>query len=68
MSRLKFDTVRDRTAARPSCFPDLSYRRDAPHIWRIVDAAGYVVSRDYFSRAELLADLDRYASDYGYNP
>jgi hypothetical protein len=69
MTRTKFDTVQDRIAPRPTRFPELAYRRDAPHIWRIVATEdGRPVGRPYFTRAELLADLDRHARDYGVNP
>ena len=69
MTRLKFGAVRDRAAPRPTRFPELAYRRDAPHIWRIIATETMQsIGPHYFTRAELLADLDRYARDYGRNP
>ena len=57
-------------------FDILGYAKIMPGVWRIADisdgtefcAGAHVVGFPYTSKAELLADLDRYASDYGCNP
>lgn len=47
-------------------FEGLSYTKDAHNLWRIVDEDGERrVGPQYFTRAELLADLERYAAEYG---
>ena len=52
-------------ANRPTRYPELSYVTYC-RIWRIVaNDTGNVVGPVYNSKAELLADLSRYAADYG---
>jgi hypothetical protein len=47
-------------------YPELDYRQDAPGTWRIVNG-GASVGPHYASKAELLADLERYAANwYGF--
>lgn len=47
-------------------FHELGYRKDAPKLWRIVDmSSGSGVGPQYPTRAELLADLARYARSFG---
>ena len=51
---------------RPTRYRELGYRRDAPDLWRIVDRNGdAVVGPQYRTKAELLADLDRFAAEFG---
>ena len=45
-------------------FPELSYSETSKGLWRIQDADGAEIGPHYASKAELLADLDRYAADY----
>jgi len=50
--------------------PDLYYANFGPSYWRIVvrdreDGATAVVGPHYATRQELLADLERFATDYG---
>jgi len=55
---------------RPTRFPELGYRFDGPRCWRIYDITDKreaAVGPFYASKAELFADLDRYAKDYGVN-
>ncbi len=57
----------------PTRYPELSYVHETPGLWRIVDALGGLnasgflsrIGPHYRTRAELLADLARYASVYG---
>lgn len=49
-------------------FPELSYERIDPRCWRFVDADGSEIGPMYPTKAELLADLDRFATHYGCNP
>lgn len=52
--------------ARRTRFDELQFARIAPGVWRIVDAeTGHVVGPHYGSRAELLADLERFAAFFG---
>ena len=45
-------------------FAELGYRQDAPGLWRFVDQiTDNSVGPQYHSKAELLADLARYASE-----
>ncbi len=45
-------------------FPELGFRKDAPGLWRFVcTETGQSVGPQYASKAELLADLTRYALD-----
>jgi hypothetical protein len=60
------DTVAD--TIHKTRFPELGYVHDGPALWRIVDLTDARPSRIgplYPSRAELLADLQRYAEQYG---
>jgi hypothetical protein len=50
---------------RPTRFPELFYAPIRPNLWRILDADGAAIGPQYRTRFELLADLDRYARDYG---
>jgi len=52
-------------------YKTLGYRQDAPGLWRFYDLADNreaAVGPHYTSKAELLADLTRYAADYGLEP
>lgn len=43
-------------------FPELGYTLSEPGLWRVVDlSTGAHVGPHYRSKAELLADLERYA-------
>lgn len=47
-------------------YVELGYRLDSPRNWRIVDKdSGSSVGPSYGSKGELLADLDRYAANFG---
>ena len=49
---------------RPTRYPDLGYMEHGG-IWRIVTTEdGAAVGPQYATKAELLADLDRYAAEY----
>jgi len=54
---------------RPTRFKELGYRQDGRALWRIYDISEpgreAAVGPQYASKTELLADLDRYAKDYG---
>lgn len=51
---------------RPTRFQELGYRQDGPKLWRIYATDGnQAVGPHYATRTELLADLERYAKDYG---
>lgn len=56
-------------SVRPTRYPELGYRCDGPGLWRIYDMADKgresPVGPQYTSKAELLADLGRYAKDFG---
>ena len=45
-------------------FPGLFYRQDDIHLWRWY-VGGYAVGPHYHSKVELLADMKRYAIEYG---
>jgi len=46
-------------------FEGLSYEQQAPGLWRFVDEEdGRVVGAQYPTKAELLADLYRFAQDF----
>lgn len=48
----------------PTRFKELGYRKTMPGLWRFVDAeTGADVGPQYRTKAELLADLERYARD-----
>lgn len=52
----------------PTRFPELQYERQAVDLWRILDATGDVpraVGPQYKTKAELLADLERFAAEFG---
>jgi hypothetical protein len=50
----------------PTRFKQLGYVCDAPGLWRVVDKDGeHRVGPQYRTKAELLADLNRYATEYG---
>ena len=64
MSQTTFGNV------RPTRFDGLGYANDAPGLWRVVDTSDGWESRvgpQYKTKMELLADLDRYATEYGCN-
>ena len=47
-------------------YAELSYEEQARDLWRIIDTStGAAVGPQYKSRAELLADLDRFAREFG---
>ena len=51
---------------RPTRYPELGYRQDAPDLWRIYATEDRCpVGPHFASKAELLADLHRYAAFYG---
>jgi hypothetical protein len=51
---------------RPTRYPELAYAKHAANLWRIVAAdTGAAIGPHYATKAELLADLARYAEDYG---
>ena len=53
---------------RPTRFNLLGYRQDAAQLWRLYNLDGYephAVGPHYRTKAELLADLERYAREYG---
>lgn len=56
---------------RRTRFPELGYRCDGPGLWRIYDISDHdraaAVGPQYRTRGELLADLDRYATEFGVN-
>ncbi len=50
----------------PTRYPELGYAHDGPSLWRFVDLdSGNRIGPQYRTRAELLADLDRYAESFG---
>lgn len=52
---------------RPTRYLELGYRNDGRGLWRIyaLDGTPAAVGPHYASKAELLADLNRYAKEYG---
>jgi hypothetical protein len=52
---------------RRTRFAELGYRCDGPSLWRIYDITDtpQPVGPQYRTKAELLADLDRYAKNFG---
>lgn len=51
---------------RKTRYPEFGFEQYSPRLWRIVVLPdGCVVGPLYASKAELLADLSRYARDYG---
>ena len=56
------------TSNRPTRFAELAYANHAPGLWRIIATdTDQAVGPFYASKAELLADLDRYATSFGCN-
>lgn len=48
---------------------DMGYGRIEPGLWRFIDmqdGRGAVVGHQYATKAELLADCERYLTEYGY--
>jgi hypothetical protein len=53
-------------AARPTRFSELSYCQHGRELWRFVDnQSGATVGPHYRTKAELLSDLERYATLFG---
>ena len=51
---------------RPTRYTELGYAKHAPGLWRIIATdTGSAIGPHYAGKAELLADLSRYAKDYG---
>ena len=51
--------------ARPTRYPELAYEKHGT-IWRIIATdTNQAIGPFYKTKAELLADLTRYASEYG---
>lgn len=47
-------------------YPELAYEQQDRDLWRIIDTDGEAaIGPQYKSRAELLADLDRFAREFG---
>lgn len=47
-------------------FKDIGYRRDAPNLWRFVDmSTDASIGPQFRTKAELLADLNRFATLFG---
>ena len=58
----------DTWTIRPTRFAILGYRQDAAQLWRIYSMDGdrpHAVGPHYRTKTELLADLERYAQEYG---
>lgn len=54
---------------RPTRYPELSYMQQDRNLWRFVftgDGAEATVGPQYRTKAELLADLERYAREWGF--
>jgi len=50
-------------------FPELGFAKCGRNDWRVVATdTGATIGCHYASQIELLADLDRYAREYGVNP
>jgi hypothetical protein len=50
----------------PTRFAELGYRKDSSRLWRIYALDGpAAVGPLYRTKAELLADLERFAREYG---
>lgn len=58
-----------RHGIRPTRFQAFGYRQDGPALWRVYDIMDLdspaVVGQHYRSKGALLADLQRYAEEYG---
>lgn len=50
---------------RPTRYAELWYRQDGPGLWRFYSEDRRAVGPQYKTKAELLADLERYAEVYG---
>ena len=51
---------------RRTRYKELGYVKHSPTLWRIVDMeSGHVIGPHYRSKEELLADLTRFAREYG---
>ncbi len=54
---------------RPTRFLELAYRCDGPGLWRVYDVSSperpAAVGPHYRTKAELLADLQRYGAEFG---
>ncbi len=46
-------------------YAELAYEQQDAGLWRIIDIVGTAIGPQYKSRAELLADLDRFAQEFG---
>ena len=56
------------TTTHKTRFPELGYQKHDRNLWRIVCLQGDVpaaIGPHYRTKAELLGDLTRYATDYG---
>ncbi|UGY15181.1 hypothetical protein HAP48_0042765 [Bradyrhizobium septentrionale] len=54
------------TNNRRTRFPELAYAQHAKDLWRIIATdTDQAVGPHYRTKAELLADLDRYAKEFG---
>ncbi len=54
---------------RPTRYPELGYAKHTPTLWRIVSTDdGSTIGPHYRTKGELLADLPRYAEEYGCAP
>ena len=54
---------------RPTRFKGLGYRCDAPGLWRfynLLDGCEDSIGAHYASKEELLSDIERYATEYGF--
>ena len=52
--------------ARPTRFKELGYRLEAPNTWRVIDmSTDCAIGHAYRTKTELLADLARFAKDFG---
>lgn len=79
MTRKQLREMTDRTAVRtvlgelkprPTRYKELGYDEVATGCWRILDLSGSEpapVGQQYRTRTELLADLERYATEFGCN-
>lgn len=53
---------------RPTRFLELAYANHGRGLWRIIATdTGQAIGPHYATKAELLADLNRYATEYGCN-
>ena len=57
------------TSLRQTRFPELRYMQQSPGLWRFVyvgDGSESTVGPQYRTMAELLADMERYAREWGF--